>query len=88
MMENVKEALLMAMLENQCQILAQLKSLERRFDAEYIMKHDGRFDVIDQLKTTSSNIDIDFKKLIEETYERAEKIEKELSRDTTYFQET
>ena len=86
-MENIKEALIMAMLENQCRILAQLKSLERRFDSEYIMKHNGRFDVIDQLNATDGNIESDFKKILAETYNRAEKIEKELSRVNTVIQD-
>lgn len=87
LMENIKESLLMAMLENQCKILAELKSLERRFDSEYIMRHNGRFDALDQLKTIESNVESDFKKILSETYDRAEQIEKQLSRDTTVFQE-
>lgn len=86
-MENIDKSLIVAMLENQCRILAELQSLKRRFDSEYIMRHHGNFDVIDQLNATESNIEADTKQFIQETFDRAEKIEQKLSRDNNYYQE-
>lgn len=86
-MENIKESLIMAMLENQCKILAKLKSLERKFESDMIVKNGYSNEIIEQFKTTSENEETEYKTLLISTFERAEEINKELNREIPVFQD-
>ena len=89
-MENIKESLFMAMLENQAEIFAKLKKIERNLDAEVISRvptMGQRQELVEQFKVNDRNEADDIKAFIQKTYERAEKLNKELNRDTTYFQD-